>query len=151
MGIKGQIPWNKGLVGVQVGANKGKKFPYKPRPSMKGRKAWNKGISAHWIIGNKNPRWVSDRTKLVKSNRRGNSMYREWRMSIYRRDNFKCRMANPDCCGRIEAHHILGWTKYPELRYEINNGITLCHYHHPRKKADEIKLSPYFQNLVAKM
>jgi len=37
---------------------------------------------------------------------------------------------------------------YPELRYEVNNGITLCHFHHPRKINDEMKLSPYFQELI---
>lgn len=36
-----------------------------------------------------------------------------------------------------------------KLRYDINNGITLCHAHHPRKRADEAKLSPYFKELVA--
>ena len=50
--------------------------------------------------------------------------------------------------GRIEAHHILPWSNYPELRYEINNGISLCHFHHPRKKNDEIKLAPMFNQLV---
>jgi len=32
--------------------------------------------------------------------------------------------------------------------YEVNNGITLCHFHHPRKRKDEIKLSPYFMELI---
>ena len=34
------------------------------------------------------------------------------------------------------------------LRYSINNGITLCHFHHPRKWEDEIKLVQTFQGLV---
>jgi hypothetical protein len=41
--------------------------------------------------------------------------------------------------------------EFPELRYEVNNGITLCQHHHPRKKEDVAKLSPYFQNLVASL
>ncbi len=43
------------------------------------------------------------------------------------------------------------WREYPELRYNINNGITLCHAHHPRKREEEAKLSPFFQQLVAEM
>lgn len=31
--------------------------------------------------------------------------------------------------GKVVAHHILPWKDYIELRHEVNNGITLCHYH----------------------
>ena len=60
----------------------------------------------------------------------------------------KSRIADINCSGRLEAHHILDWINYPELRYEINNGITLCHAHHPRGRAKEKELSPYFVELV---
>lgn len=92
--------------------------------------------------------WIEDRTKLKRYNRRDNPAYGEWRTKVWLRDNFTCKIANPDCAGRIEAHHILTWSKFPELRYEINNGITLCRFHHPRKRDDEIKLSPYFQSIL---
>lgn len=97
--------------------------------------------------------WISDRTKLKKyedaNKNRRSPAYKEWRKRVWLRDNFMCKIANPDCAGRIEVHHILGYTEYPELRYEINNGITLCHAHHPRKRAEEKRLSPYFQELVS--
>ena len=70
--------------------------------------------------------------------------YKIFRMNVLKRDNFKCKIGNKDCIGRIEAHHILIWSEYPELRYEINNGITLCHAHHPKKRAEEKQLVPYF-------
>ena len=44
--------------------------------------------------------------------------------------------------------HFLGWSLHPELRYEINNGITLCQIHHPHKRAEEQKLIPSFRNMV---
>lgn len=127
--------------------------------SKKCQPAWNKGLKGLWLNnkfnelnliqkGKNHPRWISDRTKLSKRQERNDMAYKEWRINVYKRDNFKCKISNQDCKGRIEAHHILGWTKYPELRYEINNGITLCHFHHPRKKEDENNLSPYFKNLV---
>lgn len=99
-------------------------------------------------IGEKSPRWIKDRTKLAKRQERMDSAYREWRKQVWIRDNFKCRMANQDCNGKIEAHHILTWRDYPELRYEIKNGITLCHFHHPHKRIQEKILSPFFQELV---
>lgn len=95
------------------------------------------------------PRWISDRTKLMKKQERSDVAYKEWRKNVWIRDSHKCRISNPDCDGRIEAHHILGWSEHPELRYEVNNGITLCHAHHPRKRAEEAELAPVFQGLVA--
>lgn len=50
--------------------------------------------------------------------------YKEWRLKVYQRDSYKCRY-----CGskeKINAHHIYSWKNYPELRYNIDNGITLC-------------------------
>ena len=76
------------------------------------------------------------------------SAYAVWRKLVWERDGFSCKILNVACSGRIEAHHILGWTDYPELRYEVNNGITLCHFHHPRKRNDEMRLSPYFKELI---
>src|SRR3990167_6794249 len=100
------------------------------------------------ITGKNHYLWIEDRNLLKKSDTRRTTAYSEWRINVYKRDKFKCRIADNNCKGRIEAHHILSWKNYPELRYEINNGITLCRFHHPRKRADEINLSPYFQELV---
>lgn len=122
---------------------------------MKHRFKTNRG---HFFIkgdrmGENNPSWVQDRTKLQRygdaNKDRRSYMYAEWRKRVWLRDNFACKIANPDCSGGLEAHHILGYTEFPELRYELNNGITLCHAHHPRKRAEEKRLSPYFQELVS--
>lgn len=97
------------------------------------------------------PLWIVDRSKLAKANEhRNSSAHREWSKEIKKRDSWKCRIADESCSGKIEAHHILGWRSHPDLRYKINNGITLCHYHHPRKREEENRLSPYFQSLVEK-
>lgn len=99
--------------------------------------------------GEKIYNYKKDRTQLKDdSKERGGQLHREWSNSVKIRDGGKCKINNSDCKGRLEAHHILGWTKYSELRYEITNGITLCHFHHPRKREDEINLSPYFKELV---
>jgi len=129
--FKGKPSWNKGKQG----------YP-----------AWNKGLKG-FMTGEKSPHWIIDRNELQRYNDdakdRRSYTYSDWRKRVWIRDNFKCRIANTDCDGRIEAHHILGWTEYVELRYEINNGITLCHAHHPRKRAEEKRLSPYFKELVS--
>lgn len=93
--------------------------------------------------------WIKDRTQLKKQNRRNDPAYFEWRKQVWLRDNFKCKLANPECNGKIEAHHILGWSNNPKLRYQISNGITLRHAHHPRKRAEEKRLIPVFNELVS--
>ena len=78
-----------------------------------------------------------------------NPRYRNWRMEVFARDNFKCRIADENCNGMLQAHHILRWSEYPELRYQPNNGIALCQAHHPRKRAEEKRLEPLFRELVS--
>ena len=96
----------------------------------------------------KHPRWIDDRAKLKKYDNRRSSAYSDWRTGVFERDNFKCRIADKNCNGVLQAHHILPWRDFVELRYEINNGITLCVAHHPRKRAEEKRLVPYFMGLV---
>lgn len=130
---KTQPSWNKGLKGFRVGEK---------RPWMSKK-------------GQENPNWISDRTLLKRnseeSKQRRSSAYNFWSMSVKNRDGWKCRISNGDCSGRLESHHILGWKSHPDLRYQPNNGITLCHFHHPRTREKEAELSPYFQELVMKV
>ncbi len=115
----------------------GKKGSEKQREIMRNRK------------GELHPAWVADRTLLVDEHKdRGGQLHRDWSRQVKNRDNWECRMSNQECVGRMESHHVLSWKDYPELRYEINNGITLCHYHHPRKREDEVKLIPTFQKIL---
>ena len=48
----------------------------------------------------------------------------EWRDTVFARDDFTCQH-----CGStsyLHAHHIKPWAEYPNLRFEISNGLTLC-------------------------
>ena len=52
-------------------------------------------------------------------------IYKVWRQSVFERDSFTCQ----DCGqvrGYIEAHHKKSWAHFPNLRFEVSNGITLC-------------------------
>lgn len=106
-------------------------------------KAWK-------TAGERNWRWIKDRTKVKLDKERGGPLHKQWSMEVKKRDGWKCRIADENCSGKVVAHHILSWRDFVELRYKTNNGITLCHAHHPRKRADEARLSPFFQELVAK-
>ncbi len=98
--------------------------------------------------GENHPNWIKDRSKLVKQEERRGTRYKEWSLSVKNRDGWKCKIFNGDCVEKIVAHHILPWSKFQELRYKIKNGITLCRFHHPLKRVDEIKLSPFFYSLI---
>ena len=57
--------------------------------------------------------------------------YKEWREKVFARDDYTC------CnCGergrRLNAHHILSYANFPELRYDVENGITLCEECHKK-------------------
>lgn len=55
--------------------------------------------------------------------------YNLWRVAVFKRDKFTCKKCGqkpPRKSKRLQAHHILSWANYPALRYDINNGITLC-------------------------
>lgn len=56
--------------------------------------------------------------------------YKEWRTAVFERDDYTCL----DCKQRssaqkwltIQADHIKPFAFFPELRFDINNGRTLC-------------------------
>lgn len=72
----------------------------------------------HYPSGENHPMWKGG----FKQNRGYD--YCKWRKEVLERDKNKCR-----CCGATEdlhAHHIWAWALHPDMRYEINNGLTLC-------------------------
>lgn len=110
----------------------------------------NKGQVRPSIRGENHYLWIKDRAQLKTERRKSyDTQHKYWALSVKNRDKWACRIADIKCNGRLEAHHILGWKDHPELRYKINNGITLCHAHHPRKRAEEKRLIPTFMELVS--
>ena len=51
--------------------------------------------------------------------------YRLWREAVYKRDNFTCHKCKVSG-GRLHPHHIRNFAEVIELRFAIDNGITLC-------------------------
>jgi hypothetical protein len=49
---------------------------------------------------------------------------RNWTKSVLERDNYTCQKCSST--DMPSAHHIKSFLKYPKLRFDINNGITLC-------------------------
>lgn len=102
------------------------------------------------LQGSKHHNWRGGVSQINKTERRNimlRAEYKEWRRRVYERDGFECVV-----CGskQIEAHHIYRWSKYPELRYEINNGVSVCKAHHPRKLEEELSMVELFKKLIDK-
>lgn len=99
--IKLGIKWTKSEIG--------KKF-------LRERNSYRRGIKAYNWQGGKE----EDNIRLRRS-----PEAMQWRLKVYERDGFQCQL-----CGekqkRLNAHHKKPWSFFPELRYEIDNGLTVC-------------------------
>lgn len=78
------------------------------------------------------------------------SKHKQWSNSIKKRDK-SCKK-----CGSIEklvAHHKVSWTRCPHLRFDLNNGITLCdschkdfHNKYGNNQTDLLNLNEFLKN-----
>lgn len=84
-------------------------------------------------IGKLNPNWKNGRTPL-KQKIMKTPEYKEWRDKVKQRDNYKCQLCGSRESGNIEAHHLNNFAEYPEQRFDVENGITLCgNCHNPNR------------------
>ena len=101
--------------------------------SMKGKKVFSiispeeRENRRQRMMGENNPMWCGGDS----DKERRNSQYKNWRIDVFKRDDFTCQdcgYRNGDGTVRkdLNAHHIVRWIDSIELRYEIDNGMTLC-------------------------
>lgn len=122
LAMKGRMPKN-----IVAGWNKGKKGCYKLSEETKRKMSEvKKGIrpknNYNWK-GENHPNWKGGISRDKHS--LSEPKYKKWRAEVFLRDNWTCQT-----CGvrgeYLEAHHIKSWAKFPELRYEVENGVALC-------------------------
>lgn len=78
---------------------------------------------------------------LKKRHKYGSIEDRLWRKSIFERDSYTCQNCRQRG-GKLQAHHIVPYRESPELRHDLNNGITLCFDCH--KKTETYGWSKYW-------
>lgn len=106
-------------------AKKGKPKPLSWRRSMSLSRQGEK--TSWWWKGGIHEQNQKERTRAMRR-----FEYRAWREQVLQRDNHTCVMKDETCSGPLQVDHIKPWKDYPELRYDINNGRTLCKSHHER-------------------
>lgn len=128
---KGNKPWNTGKK-IKPHTKEWKTYISKIRKEnplrhafIKGHIPWNKGLkgfragklSTHWKGG------ITEENEKI----RHSIEYFSWRNEVYKRDHYTCRICKKHCQKKdIVAHHIKLFADFPELRFSVDNGITLC-------------------------
>ena len=77
--------------------------------------------------GKNHPNYDPNKTDEERLKRRYTFNYgsqRIWSKQIMERDNYTCQICNKG--GNLNAHHLNGWNAFPEQRFDLDNGVTLC-------------------------
>lgn len=69
--------------------------------------------------------------------------YIAWRTACLRRDNYKCVVCGRGRPAPLQVDHIIAWSVSVELRFEVDNGQTLCIPCHKRTPTYGRKASTY--------
>ena len=87
--------------------------------------------------GKKGGRPKTRTTEQIDDDRkfRNSSEYKKWRDEVLDRDGHRCVFCGKSS-GKINAHHKLDIHTHPELRLDVDNGITLCNDCHAKIHAE---------------
>lgn len=98
-----------------------------------GPKCRNSAI-ARWSkehTGEKSPQWNPNKSEEERIRGRAFVQYWRWRNKVLQRDDYTCQKCGVKKPRRyLVAHHILNYSEHPELRTDVDNGITLCNSCH---------------------
>lgn len=64
----------------------------------------------------------------MKQNNFRDAGHARWAKEVKAKDHYKCTICNAN--SNLESHHKNSWSGFPEDRYDVSNGTTMCEYHH---------------------
>lgn len=97
---------------------------------------------AKYRSGPRHPMWKGG-VSSERDQARLTQAYADWRLGIFRRDHFLCVL----CLKHerlMDAHHIKRFSAHPELRYDAENGVTLCRFCHSQIR----RMEPEFEEVL---
>jgi len=118
---------------AQIGVKKSPEFSKKCSERMKGKTGFFKGKQHSLefskmmskIHGGENHHNWKGGISAENTKVRSSGEYVRWRQAVFNRDKYTCQF-----CGilgkKLNADHIKAFADHPELRFEIDNGRTLC-------------------------
>lgn len=77
------------------------------------------------MTGENSPVWKGGSLAREGQNQRYGAEGVQWRKAVYQRDDYTCQKCHQRSTF-LNAHHICNYADYPEMRFDIDNGITLC-------------------------
>lgn len=126
----GRPAWNIGIPITEKAktkmssAKKGRHISIKTE-FKKGLIPWNKGRKSPQFSGENNPNWkggvTPERNKI-----RASVEYKIWEKTVKERDQYTCQKCGESRRGYVMAHHVLNFAQWEELRFILENGVTLC-------------------------
>lgn len=76
-------------------------------------------------------------------------IYKEFRTKVLKRDKHTCQMCQKKGKrARLNVHHIMKWSSASSLRYDPDNGITLCSVCHKSVTGKESYYMSYFLSKI---
>ncbi len=173
---KGNVPWNKGLTKKNdervlklsnklSKIKKGKPSPFslevkkeiakKVSLALSGKKlsdSHKKALSdaaikkfengfVHW-------NWKGGKTKKNDLIRHSH-LTKEWREKVFKKDNYTCQVCK-ETGRRIVAHHIQPFAKYPDKRFDLDNGMVLCKSCHLFTHSKKFDAHTFYENTKIK-
>ncbi len=77
---------------------------------------------------------------------RESPLYRVFRNSVLKRDNFQCIWCHSE--NNLEVHHLYSFASFPEGRFDIKNAITLCRSCHTQTPNYGSKEKAFSQQII---
>lgn len=114
----------------------------------------NRECYKEYARGENSPNWKVDRNSLKTTQNlaiRNSSEMKDWRISVYERDNYKCQICGERGSIDLNAHHIEKFSKNHEERFSVDNGLTLCIKCHRKTFKKEEMYENYFKWVVSQI